>query len=378
MVGGMETLQLLGIALGLASLSGLNLYLTVLVTGLAVRFEWIQLAPAYSGLAVLSDPIILGLAGAFFLLEFFADKIPWVDSLWDSVHTFIRPVGAALLAILVLGEAHPVFDVVVALLAGSVALTSHVGKSASRLVVNASPEPFSNWGLSLAEDGIVVAGLAALVWNPLVGLGLALVLTLGLVFFGSRILRRVRSRLYFIRKKLSAPAEDPPVAELSSAPSLALECLLHQIHPGEVRPLWHVPAFSDRLPGIPSDLRGELIALAGEPPSLYWCGRSWRGRRWFQMLLRPGLYELHPGFLYDRLKVTEATGEVRAWKVDRTRRLALQAALASLPAAHGAEKRTEKVPLAATQAESSAADDVAATPPSAHGDSDPGGESPPK
>ncbi len=362
----METLQLLGLALGLASLSGLNLYLTVFVTGLAIRLDWIQLAPAYEGLAVLSDPIILGISGAFFLLEFFADKVPWVDSLWDSVHTFIRPVGAALLAILVLGDAHPVFEVVVGLLAGSVALTSHLGKAASRLFVNASPEPFSNWGLSLAGDGVVLAGLAAMVWNPLVGLGLAGVLVLGCGFLGGKVFRLVRARLHFIRKKLSAPAEDPPAATLGSAPSLAIECLLHQVHPGEVRPLWHLPAFSDRLPGIPSDLPGELVALAGSPPTLYWCGRSWRGRRWFQILLRPGLYELKPGFLYDKLKVTEATGEVREWKVDRTRRSALQAALASL---HSAPSRP-------TAAENVAAPAAAANAPSDRDAPGPGGDTP--
>lgn len=323
----METIQLLGMALGLASLSGLNLYLTVFVTGLAVRLDWIQLAPAYQGLEVLADPIVLGVAGAFFLLEFFADKIPWVDSLWDSVHTFIRPVGAALLAILVLGDAHPVFEVIVALLAGSVALTSHLGKAAGRLVANASPEPFSNWGLSLAEDGVVLGGLAALVWNPLVGLGLALLLVLGTAFLGGRTLRRLRSRLYFVRKKLAAPAEEKAEVQLDDSLPLAVECLLHQLHPGEVRPLWHVPAYSGRLPGLPSDLAGELVAVAGDPVVLYWCGRSWRGRRWFQIFLRPGLYELQPGFLFDRFKVTEATGEVREWLLDRSRRTAFRNAL---------------------------------------------------
>lgn len=327
----METLHLLGVALGLASLAGLNLYLTVFVTGLAIRFDWIQLAESYHGLEVLADPIVLGISGAFFLLEFFADKIPWVDSLWDSVHTFIRPVGAALLAILVLGDAHPVLEVVAALLAGSVALTSHLGKAASRLIVNASPEPFSNWGLSLAEDGIVIGGLAALVWNPLVGIALAVLLVFGVVFLGGKTLRRMGSRLYFIRKKLSAPAEENTASKLDDSPPLAIECLLHQLHPGEVRTLWHVPAFSGRLPGLPGDLPGELVAVAGNPPVLYWCGRSWRGRRWFQTPLRPGQVSLQPGFLFDRLKVTEPTGEVREWKLDRTRRTALQTALAQIP-----------------------------------------------
>jgi len=155
----METLEMLGVALGLASLAGLNLYLTVFVTGLAIRMDWVNLLPQFHGLDVLGNPIIVGVAGFLFLVEFLADKVPWVDTAWDAVHTFIRPIGAAALAIAVLGDLHPVFEIVAALVAGGMALTSHVAKSGTRLVANGSPEPVSNIGLSLAEDGIVLAGL---------------------------------------------------------------------------------------------------------------------------------------------------------------------------------------------------------------------------
>ena len=101
----METLQLLGTALGLGALSGINLYLTVFATGLAIQQHWIVLAPQYSKLAVLGDPAVVLIAGVLYFLEFFADKIPWVDSLWDVLHTVIRPVGGALLASRVLGTA---------------------------------------------------------------------------------------------------------------------------------------------------------------------------------------------------------------------------------------------------------------------------------
>ncbi|MFZ4780122.1 MAG: DUF4126 domain-containing protein, partial [Terrimicrobiaceae bacterium] len=99
----MQELSLLGVALGLASLAGINLYLTVFVTGLAIRMDWVTLSPALHDLSVLSDPIIIGVAGFLYLIEFFADKIPWIDTAWDSVHTFIRPVGAAALAVAALG-----------------------------------------------------------------------------------------------------------------------------------------------------------------------------------------------------------------------------------------------------------------------------------
>nr|MDQ2659508.1 DUF4126 domain-containing protein [Verrucomicrobiota bacterium] len=100
----MEQLNLLGVALGLAALAGINLYLTVFVTGLAVNQHWITLAPQYQSLGVLGHPAIVTIAGVLYFLEFFADKIPWIDSAWDAVHTIIRPIGGALLAIQVLGH----------------------------------------------------------------------------------------------------------------------------------------------------------------------------------------------------------------------------------------------------------------------------------
>src|SRR5437868_6990870 len=148
----MEQLQLLGTALGLAALSGLNLYLTVFVTGLAIQQQWITLAPQYESLNVLAHPAVLVIAGFLYLLQFFADKVPWVDSMWDAVHTFIRPVGAALIAATALGDVDPGVKLGIAILGGGVAVASHSSKAATRLAVNHSPEPFSNIGLSLLED----------------------------------------------------------------------------------------------------------------------------------------------------------------------------------------------------------------------------------
>ena len=157
----MEKLHLLGVALGLACLAGINLYLTVFATGLAIHFHWITLAPAYQSLEILGNPVIITIAGVLYFLEFLADKIPWVDSAWDAVHTVIRPIGGALLAIQLLGHPSPAFTVIVALLAGGTSLITHTAKSATRLASNTSPEPFSNIALSLTEDAAVVGGLAA-------------------------------------------------------------------------------------------------------------------------------------------------------------------------------------------------------------------------
>src|ERR1700726_65653 len=139
----MEVLQTLSVALGLAALTGYSLYLTVFSTGLAIHMGWVHLAPQFEKLSVLGDPGILIVSGLLFALEFFADKIPWVDSVWDAVHTVIRPIGGALLAIQVVGHPSPTFTVIVALLAGSTSLITHTAKASTRLATNASPEPFS-------------------------------------------------------------------------------------------------------------------------------------------------------------------------------------------------------------------------------------------
>jgi uncharacterized protein DUF4126 len=151
----MSPLETLGFALGTSFASGLNLYATVAAAGLFQRFGIVTLPEP---LQVLANPIVLGVAITLFLIEFIADKIPYVDSAWDAVHTFIRPPAAALLSYSAFaGESVPEeWRLAAALLAGSVALTSHGAKASTRAAANASPEPVSNWTLSLLEDGLAV------------------------------------------------------------------------------------------------------------------------------------------------------------------------------------------------------------------------------
>src|SRR5438046_6729845 len=132
----MEKLDLLAVALGLAALAGINLYLTVFVTGLAIHFHWITLAPQYQSLEVLGNPWVITVAGILYFLEFFADKIPWLDSAWDAVHTVIRPIGGALLAIKLLGQPRPAITVIVGLLAGGTSLIAHTANAATHLTAN--------------------------------------------------------------------------------------------------------------------------------------------------------------------------------------------------------------------------------------------------
>ena len=191
----MERLDLLSVALGLAALAGVNLYLTVFATGLAIHFHWITLGPQYQSLEVLGNPWIISIAGVLYLLEFFADKIPWVDSIWDAVHTVIRPIGGALLAIQVLGHPSPAFTVIVALLAGGTSLLAHTAKAATRLASNTSPEPLTNIGLSLGEDAAVLGGLTLVHFSPLLALIIFLIAIGAFWYFARRILRSIKGKI---------------------------------------------------------------------------------------------------------------------------------------------------------------------------------------
>ena len=193
----MSPLETLGFALGTSFASGLNLYATVAAAGVFQRLGIVTLPEP---LQVLANPVVLGVAITLFLIEFIADKIPYLDSAWDALHTFIRPPAAALLSYSAFaGEGVPEeWKLTAALLAGGVALTSHGAKASTRAAANASPEPVSNWTLSLLEDGFAVflAWLAA--EHPLVTAAIVVVLVVLAVFVIWKLfgyLRRAISKL---------------------------------------------------------------------------------------------------------------------------------------------------------------------------------------
>jgi hypothetical protein len=161
-------LTTLGRTLGFSFAAGINLYATVAILGLASRYGWVQLPPQYQAF---DNNWIIGVAIALYLLEFFADKIPWLDTAWDAVHTFIRPTGGAIIAVTTLGHASATTETLVGLLGGALAAGSHFTKAGTRVVVNASPEPFSNWILSFSEDAFVIGlGFLALKFPLLAGM----------------------------------------------------------------------------------------------------------------------------------------------------------------------------------------------------------------
>jgi hypothetical protein len=200
----MQILEQIGLGLGLASLAGLNLYLTVFLTGLLVRFDVLHLAAKHQTLEVLGHEWVLIAAGVLYAVEFFADKVPWVDSLWDSVHTIIRPVGGTILAMQALGEMPAHMEVVGALLAGGAALTTHSAKAGTRLLANHSPEPASNIALSIVEDIIVAAGTFLMMMKPVIALCLFTVALIVLWFVLPRIWRVVRRSFEIICNKMRA------------------------------------------------------------------------------------------------------------------------------------------------------------------------------
>ena len=193
----MDVLQSVALAGGMAWASGMRLYAVVFLVGGMGALGWIALPPA---LTVLQHPVVLMASGFMLLVEFFADKVPWLDSAWDAVHAFIRVPAGALLAAGVFGADNASMAVAAGLLGGTLSATALATKMTARAAANTSPEPFSNWGLSFLEDGLVVATVWLATQHPL-AFGVALVLALAvsalllviLFKFLRAVLRRVSS-----------------------------------------------------------------------------------------------------------------------------------------------------------------------------------------
>lgn len=182
----MELAVVLGRTMAFALAAGVNVYATVALIGLSVRFGWVDLPRQYDAFG---SEMVIGTAAVMYLLEFFADKVPYVDTVWDMIHTVIRPVGGALIAVTSLGEASPAATGLAALLGGTVAASSHFTKTSTRAVANTSPEPFSNWALSLVEDVFAVGlGFLALT-HPVAALVVALVVLACILAFSVAIVR---------------------------------------------------------------------------------------------------------------------------------------------------------------------------------------------
>jgi hypothetical protein len=190
-------IEILGIAGSASLLAGWRLYLVVLATGIAMRTGAVPLPEHLAGLQVLANPWVMGVAGVGAFCEFFADKVAWLDSVWDAVHTVIRPLGGAMLALAIVDPGDPATQAIAFLLGGGGALLAHGGKAGARAVVNTSPEPVSNIAVSGVED-VATAGLLYLAYEyPYAAGGIAiglLALAIGLLLLARKVIRRLFRR----------------------------------------------------------------------------------------------------------------------------------------------------------------------------------------
>jgi Domain of unknown function (DUF4126) len=189
----MSAVELIALASTVSLLAGWRLYFVTFLVGIAMKVGWIALPEQLRALDVLANNWIVGIALVGTIAEFFADKVAWVDSAWDAVHSFVRPVGGALLSMAIVDGADPAWQVGSLLLGGGAAFLAHAGKAGARTLVNASPEPFSNIAVSTGED-VATAGLIGLaIANPIAAAVIAVILvglSLWLVIAARRALRR--------------------------------------------------------------------------------------------------------------------------------------------------------------------------------------------
>ena len=204
----MDVIDTVALSLGAAWASGINLYAALFMLGFMHSGGYIALPPE---LQVLADPLVLAAAGFMYCVEFFADKTPGVDSLWDGIHTFIRIPAGALLAAGAVAEAGPAAELAGLLIGGSLAAGAHTLKAGGRVLINTSPEPFTNWTASIGEDLAVIAGLWAALHHPWLFLGVLVVFVLLLAWLLPKLLRAIAQLLRRLRAWFRGePAATPP------------------------------------------------------------------------------------------------------------------------------------------------------------------------
>lgn len=205
----MGTIEALSLAMGSAWTSGINLYATVAALGIASRMQLIQLPP---NLEVLSHPGVIAVACIMYVIEFFADKVPYLDNGWDALHTFIRVPAGAILAAQSLGEMNPALELAALLAGGSMALVAHGTKAATRLAINMSPEPFSNWLASVTEDAAVFGSIWLMFYHPIVMLILLVLFVASIAWLMPKLYRVARRGLRTLRAKMRGgkPDESAP------------------------------------------------------------------------------------------------------------------------------------------------------------------------
>jgi Domain of unknown function (DUF4126) len=212
----MGTVEALSLAMGTAWTSGINLYATIAALGIAGQLEMIHLPP---DLQVLTHPLVITVACIMYAIEFFADKVPYVDSGWDALHTFIRVPAGAILAARSLGDMNPALELAALLAGGTVALAAHGTKASARLAINVSPEPFSNWFASVSEDIVVFGSIWMMFNHPIVMLTLVLVFLAVIAWLTPKLFRMAKRGFRALRDRLRGTKPDPHAPRGSPQPS---------------------------------------------------------------------------------------------------------------------------------------------------------------
>jgi hypothetical protein len=211
----MGSIEALSLAMGTAWTSGINLYATVAALGLAGRFEMIQLPQS---LEVLTNPVVIAVSCIMYAIEFFADKIPYVDNGWDVLHTFIRVPAGAILAARSLGDMSPGLEFAALLGGGSIALAAHGTKATSRLAINSSPEPFSNWTASFVEDVAVLGGIWIIFNHPWLMLALVFVFLALMIWIVPKFFRLSKRGFTMLRNRLAGSNQEQATTSTPQSP----------------------------------------------------------------------------------------------------------------------------------------------------------------
>ncbi|MCS7064432.1 MAG: DUF4126 domain-containing protein [Methylacidiphilales bacterium] len=310
----MESLELLAATLGLSALSGISLYLTVFLTGLLLSQGWITLSPGLEALEVLSNPLIITVAGVLYFIEFFADKVPWVDSLWDVLHSAIRPLGAVIISLAALGDLHPVAQILAVLICGGVATVTHLTKATGRLLTNIVPEPVSKIAVSVGEDVMVAGGTILALTHPLLLFLILILVMTGIVWFAPRLIRMGRAYLTFVFNKLSARDDLQPKPLDKNYPPAVWERIVQEFGPGaEID--WALRVFTGKGTVCGANHPGYIVGLRSPEFLFLWVPAQAKSK--ISAIPLEGLeFRVQRAFLFDEIQVlSRAEGSASVYRV---------------------------------------------------------------
>lgn len=275
----MPATHVLSLGLAVACLCGINLYLTVFLLGLSLRAGWLGME-MFPGIHLLANPVVLTVVGLLYLLETVTDKVPMIDSFWDLLHSVIRPAGAVILALAVMGDAEPAYQVLAGIIAGVAGLSTHLAKTTLRLRINASPEVHTNILTSLGEDALVAGLFALTLRHPFSGLIACAALVVLILLLVPRLAASARASLFFMWRKLRLPggAHATGAVEIPARVTAEQDMLL-AAETGMERHtvLWAVKCVTSRARGVAKLGRnqfGTLVAVREMPAGLVFLRRS--------------------------------------------------------------------------------------------------------